>query len=408
MSWTVSDLTKGYQNISALLESYQNNISGFENAVHSEQHDVFNESLKNNCVIPGCKDSTNCADPIDLLNVPDPIRGDCSAQWYKYINTDSDSGDKYRHRKLKRPSCGGEECPAPGHLIQDSNSGSLYLEYQTEPCTTTNVCDRPRPILNVVGEDVVTYQADKSPSAIYPDEGADCEDWEQGDINEQVMVSGDVVNLANTGKYEIQYNCKNDGGYPARTAERTIYVVSMSCPDCELTDANLDIEIEASFPYRDAGIECDDKLDGKFNASSELVTKTSNVNVERTGTYKVSYSVQNSGGWTNVGNNVGREDLGNCTNPGFELVRTVKVVDTLKPVIGLKFGDDVIHVGSHLPNSATKAGHVNPAKDKFQAESSPQYVISWGSSSIVVVAVCAVALFTYISVIKSGSADIEV
>merc|ERR1711865_117703 len=92
--------------------------------------------------------------------------------------------------------------------------------------------------------------------------------------------------------------------------------------------------LEASFPYSDPGAVCTDNIDGD-NLKAQTSTASS-VNVEKTGTYLITYRAQDqSGNWN---------DADSCTD-GPSVVRTVKIVDTLRPVIGLRYGDKLLHVG---------------------------------------------------------------
>merc|ERR1711871_1766684 len=106
------------------------------------------------------------------------------------------------------------------------------------------------------------------------------------------------------------------------------------------------VSIEASFPYNDVGAVATDSLQGSFGICSvwsDGVLKSSYkeiVNVESTGTYYITYRVKDSNGNWN--------DNSGCTGgqSGDENVRTVVIIDTLRPVIQLKYGGNVIHEGA--------------------------------------------------------------
>ena len=99
-------------------------------------------------------------------------------------------------------------------------------------------------------------------------------------------------------------------------------------------------EWEASYKYEDPGVVCTDELDGAIN-SNQIFAK-STVNIQQTGVYHVTYEAVNSQGTWNYGFN-----YDTCA-----YVRTVKIVDTLKPIIELKYGSEVVHRTEALDISA--------------------------------------------------------
>merc|ERR1711998_698375 len=122
--------------------------------------------------------------------------------------------------------------------------------------------------------------------------------------SQQVQVSGDVVNMAKTGTYKIKYDCKDAAGNKAPTTVRTVIVRDTTCPS---------------------------SLDGTLKART-----LGNVNTELTGTYKLTYRTKDKSGNVNNGSN-------GCKKGQREVIRTVTVKDTLKPVIALHFGGKKIH-----------------------------------------------------------------
>merc|ERR1711990_1155646 len=100
---------------------------------------------------------------------------------------------------------------------------------------------------------------------------------------------------------------------------------------------------EASFPYADAGATCSDVIDSQvttqcsagasksdaFNAVTDCSTI---VNIELTGNYNIRYRAQNTVGLWNDG--------ASCRGGANEYYRLVKVQDTLRPVITLKYKNE--------------------------------------------------------------------
>merc|ERR1711939_166137 len=187
--------------------------------------------------------------------------------------------------------------------------------------------DKTKPIIRILGKDLMTLEATHNGN--YVDDGATCSDQVDGMISQNVEVSGDVVNLGKRNKYVISYNCKDSAGNKADTAVRVVYVVQTTCPTCKLAGATK-LSREASFPYVDAGAKCTDLIDGN------VATITRNtVNVERTGTYYVTYRAK-------------------------KYTRTVVVIDTLKPVISLTYNGKKVTSGNHVDTGVN--AQANPFK----------------------------------------------
>lgn len=262
--------------------------------------------------------------------------------------------------------CGGVVCPA--------------VNAKEQTCGTSE-CMPPAPILNLEGDEDLTIEA--SATEAYLDDGANCEDWINGQINDHVVVTGDIVNRAvptSGTPYELTYNCVehhtvngNEVTLNSNTVKRYVHVVSTSCPTCTL-DAPDALTIEASFPYSQTMPTCEDYA-GQLEASAITSTvsgpagsgATDAVNVEHTGVYVVEFVATDPTG--NPSNGVGST----CTG-GNETKQTIHVVDTLKPVIGLRFNNDpVFHSGDatdlavHVEHDAykTNPNPTNPVDGHF-------------------------------------------
>jgi len=112
------------------------------------------------------------------------------------------------------------------------------------------------PTMNISGDSVLLVGVDAEVE--YTDEGATCNDNEDGDISHQVEVSGQVVNISIPNTYEIYYNCSDNDGNAAQTLTRTVVVV----PDL-ISDQNEDGFDDDAFM---AGAQSGDaNLDGTLN-----------------------------------------------------------------------------------------------------------------------------------------------
>jgi hypothetical protein len=248
--------------------------------------------------------------------------------------------------------------------------GTYYHVFTCTDCNgrKSSVCrtvvneDKAKPIIDVLGKDVLEIQANHDNN--YVDNGATCSDQVDGPISQDVEVSGDVVNLAKVGAYKIAYNCKDAAGNAAEPATRIVNVVDLKCPTCNLIEAAT-VTREASFPYTDAGAVCTDSLDGKI-----AYAKNSNVDVELTGKYYVTYTATDKTGKKNCGIHtiIDKDGVKSKVAVKNVHVRTVYIKDTLKPVIGLFFNKQKIHESSSSDKGIS--GETNPAGAKFMAETS--------------------------------------
>jgi hypothetical protein len=204
----------------------------------------------------------------------------------------------------------------------------------------------------VLDGDVITLDASRSDH--YVDAGATCDDYLDGNLNRHVKVSGQVVNLGIVGTYQIKYDCKNLADVAASQCLRTVEVRDLTCPTCLMNMGPA--RIEASFPYFDSGAICTDDLDGPT-----AVTDVNPVNVESTGTYLVTYRTRDANDNWNDGTPTVNSAGYTCKDP-HTYIRTVVVVDTLRPVLALNYNKSgVIQTGRNDDISDTPIQYRNPA-----------------------------------------------
>lgn len=191
-------------------------------------------------------------------------------------------------------------------------------------CHQVDIVDVGRPVISV---NVAPQIVEASRTLPYTDAGGLCSDVVDGQINEQLVVTvdGGKVDRSKEGTYMVRYNCKDSSGVTAVEATRKVLVRDRTLPVCKLKNS-APITVEASFPYSDlAPATCNDVFVGKVDTQAWSYGIKSSVdaivNVERTGSYYITYRAQDTGILKNF----------NSVSP----IRTVVVVDTLKPVIGV-------------------------------------------------------------------------
>ena len=201
------------------------------------------------------------------------------------------------------------------------------------------------------------------------DAGAKCTDAVWGDVTDDVRMAG-FVNRAKVGVYKITYDVTNPAPWKRSsiTVTRTVVIRDTTKPKCSLK-GKTSLKIEASFPYSDAGAKCIDNIDG-----NRPVKKTGRVNIEAEGTYKITYTAKDK-----------------SNNWAVKIVRTIIVQDTLKPVIALKYGNQIIHKSAAQDTGVR--GESNPANKYFMAEqvSSNGYLIGAVAAVVAGIALMAMA-----------------
>ena len=145
----------------------------------------------------------------------------------------------------------------------------------------------------------------------YTDSGASASDTLDGNLTGSVT-SVSTVNTDAVGSYSVTYSVSDANGNAAANVVRTVSVVDTTKPVITLL-GNATESVEAKGNYTDAGASASDTLDGSLT-----VTSVSTVNTDAVGSYTVTYSVSDANG-----------------NAAANVVRTVSVVDTTKPLITL-------------------------------------------------------------------------
>ena len=150
----------------------------------------------------------------------------------------------------------------------------------------------------------------------------------------EVKVDTTNINPNRVGKYKVIFTAtdKNDN---TETIEKDFYVIDTTIPVITLTGDKV-VTIEVGSAYVDAGATANDNYDGDITANIVTVNP---VDTSKVAEYTVTYNVTDANG-----------------NAAVEVTRTVKVVDTTKPVITLT-GDEVvtIEVGSEYVDAGATA-----------------------------------------------------
>ncbi|MDP4146785.1 MAG: DUF5011 domain-containing protein, partial [Bacillota bacterium] len=173
-----------------------------------------------------------------------------------------------------------------------------------------HVVDTTKPVISVTGDSPLTVAVKNA----FNDPGATAMDNYDGDISNMITAISNV-DTNKLGTYTVTYNVSDSHENIADTVTRTVNVVDNVKPVIILNGLPTEV-IEANSSYIDQGAVALDNYYG--DVTNDIVT-TSNVDTNKPGTYTVTYNVTDSSG--NIADTV---------------TRTVKVVDSTKPILSLK------------------------------------------------------------------------
>ena len=195
---------------------------------------------------------------------------------------------------------------------------------------TVTVVDAIPPLITLNGPLTVTIPVDGN----YTDAGAEAHDNVDGDITGLIQVRG-IILTGKPGVYTMTFNVKDRSGNAAVTVVRTVTVVDTVPPVITL-NGTATATIEFGHAYEDAGAEAHDNVDGNITAS---IQSTGTVDANKPGVQTITFNV--------------KDKAGNAAEP---VIRTVKVVDAVSPVITLNGSPTVtIHVGDDYTDAGATA-----------------------------------------------------
>ena len=184
---------------------------------------------------------------------------------------------------------------------------------------TVNVVDTTAPVIVLTGLNPIVVGC----AGTYTEMGATAIDDCAGDISADIVIDSSAINIGVVGAYQVTYNVMDPEGNVAIEVIRTVTVADTTVPTIELLGAN-PMTVECGDEYIEVGgVAMDDCYD---DISGDIVIDSSAVDTTIVGTYEVTYNVTDSEG-----------------NAAEEVVRTVNVVDTTRPVITL-VGDNPLTV----------------------------------------------------------------
>ncbi len=206
------------------------------------------------------------------------------------------------------------------------NSGNAA----TPVVRTVRVVDEVAPVITLKGEQSVTIKVGGN----YEDAGATANDDVDGDITQSIEITGMII-TGTPGVYTLTFKVKDNSGNAATPVVRTVRVVDEVAPVITLKGEQ-SVTIKVGENYEDAGATANDDVDGDITQSIEI---TGMIITGTPGVYTLTFKV--------------KDNSGNAATP---VVRTVRVVDEVAPVITLKGEQSVtIKVGENYEDAGATA-----------------------------------------------------
>lgn len=195
-----------------------------------------------------------------------------------------------------------------GDAMGSSGTASITLAETAEGYYEVGDCgpviDTEAPVLTLNGSSQVTVNLNGN----YEELGATAVDNVDGDISNQVVITGSV-DTSNEGTYQLTYNVSDAAGNPANTVTRTVvveYSEDTTAPTLTLRGDSY-MEVAQNSTFTDPGADAYDETDGDIDHRIQV---TGSVNTTAPGTYTLTYNVSDVAG-----------------NPASPATRTVKVLE---------------------------------------------------------------------------------
>jgi hypothetical protein len=154
---------------------------------------------------------------------------------------------------------------------------------------TVRVVDVTPPVITLIGPATQIVL----PGATYTEFGAAATDDVDGDLSAAVVADSSGVDDARAGRYLVTYDVSDGSGNRGETAWRVVVVASDEVPFIVLTGPNPQ-RIAFGNPYVELGAAATDAQDGDLTSS--IIIDATGVDTTKPGSYRVQYSVVDSGG----------------------------------------------------------------------------------------------------------------
>ena len=170
--------------------------------------------------------------------------------------------------------------------VRDESARDQYMT--SERIWELTGADNVAPVITLIGDaDMEVYQG-----ATFRDPGATAADDIDGDVSENIQVTGSV-NTAEAGVYTLTYNVSDVSGNAAEPVVRTVTVIADTVAPVITLNGEAVYELYLGDTYSERGATATDNIDGDI--SSKIVI-TGSVNTAEIGTYTLAYNVNDAAG----------------------------------------------------------------------------------------------------------------
>ncbi|HEO70550.1 MAG TPA: DUF5011 domain-containing protein, partial [Candidatus Hydrogenedentes bacterium] len=255
--------------------------------------------------------------PVITLIGDAEVEHECCQPYRDPGATATDAEDGNLAHALVRGGIPIDACTLGEHVVTfdvTDSSGNAAAQVSR----TITVVDTTAPTITLRGGASVTVVRNDT----YTEPGYAAEDACEGDLTDDVVIGGDVVDTSTLGEYVITYDVSDGSGNDAPQATRTVIVVAGNSPTITL-NGDEEVELGCCAAYEDAGATATDVEDGDLTAQIEVGGLPIDTCIP--GIYQVTYNVSDS-----------------SNNPATEVVRTVIVTDSTAPVITLVGSGEIL------------------------------------------------------------------
>ena len=198
------------------------------------------------------------------------------------------------------------------------------------------ISDVGAPIITILGDTKMNVRV----GGTFTDPGATAMDDADGDVSAKIVVAGDVVDVNKAGTYVITYNVSDGAGNTATERTRTVIVANDAVAPVITLKGNASMNVTLGDAFTDPGATATDDVDGDISA--KIVVAGNTVNVNKAGTYVITYNVKDAAG--NAAPEKTRTVIvaaaGSCATEASEINTAVGLNMTFKTNITSRFKND--------------------------------------------------------------------
>ena len=269
-SYTVDDRTGGTD--TGVVTVAINGVNDDPTAVNDPEVGNISVNENSSITIPVLNNDSD-PDRLDILSITSTTQGT--------IGTTTHDGSAVTYT----PNFNLSDLDSFTYTISDGNGG-----VSTATVNINVINQNDPPVISLNGPTFISLEV----GDVYAEQGATCSDPDDGQIDDQVVIGGDMVNTSYPDVYEVTYDCQDSDGSSAEQVTRTVAVVTNEPPVITILGAN-PASVIVGETYVDAGAEAEDIEDGNLTNN---ITETDNVDTSLVGNYQVTYSVTDSDGNT--------------------------------------------------------------------------------------------------------------